>query len=80
MKKLVLQGMLMFGVAGTALAAGGAEAGGGGFLVALFLGFVAVIVVFQLVPSMVVFYSVIKELFAPRQTTATTVVKQDEAK
>jgi hypothetical protein len=80
MKKLVMQGLLLFGIAGTALASGAAESGGGGMLVALFFGFVGVVVLFQLVPSLVVFFSLIKEIFAPRQPKATQVVKQDEAK
>jgi len=80
MKKLVLQGMLLFGVAGSALASGAAETGGSGFLIALFLGFIAVIVVFQLIPSMVVFISVVKEIFASRSTKATQIVKQEKAK
>jgi len=81
MKKLVMQGLLMFGVAGSALAAGAAESGGGnGIMIALFLGFFAVIVVFQLIPSLLVFFSVIKEIFAQRQAKATQAVKQDEAK
>ncbi len=80
MKKLVMQGLLLFGIAGTALASEAAESGGGGMLVALFFGFVGVVVLFQLVPSLVVFFSLIKEIFAPRQPKATQVVKQDEAK
>ena len=80
MKKLALQGMLLFGVAGTALASGAADAGGSGFLVALFLGFLAVIVVFQLLPSLVVFFSVVKEIFAPRSTKAPQVAEQEEVK
>ncbi|WP_035056992.1 hypothetical protein [Desulfuromonas sp. TF] len=80
MKKLVVQGLLLFGVAGSALASGAAESGGGGFLIALFLGFFAVIVVFQLIPSLMVFFSVVKEIFAPRQTKVSEIVKQDEAK
>ena len=80
MKKLVMQGLLLFGIAGTALASGAAESEGGGVLVALFFGFVGVVILFQLVPSLVVFCSLIKEIFAPRQPKATQVVKQDEAK
>jgi len=80
MKKLVLQGLMMFGIAGTALASGAAESGGGGWMIAIFLGFFAVVILFQLIPSLVVFFSVIKEIFAHRQTKAPQVVKQDEAK
>lgn len=80
MKKLVMQGLLLFGVAGSALASGAAESEGGGLMIALFLGFFAVIVVFQLIPSLLVFFSVIKEMFAPRQTKISEAVKQEEAK
>ena len=80
MKKLAMQGLLLFGIAGTALASGAAESGSGGVLVALFFGLVGVIVLFQLVPALVVFFSLIKEMFAPRQTRATQVVKQEEPK
>jgi hypothetical protein len=72
--------MLLFGVAGSALASGAAESGGGGWMTALFLGFFAVIIVFQLIPSLMVFFSVIKEIFAPRQPKIAEIVKQDEAK
>ena len=80
MKKLAMQGLLLFGIAGTASSSRAAESVGGGVLVALFFGFVGVIVLFQLVPALVVFFSLIKEMFATRQTRATQVVKQDEAK
>ena len=79
MKKLVMQAVLGLGVAGSALASGAGESGGGGFLIALFLGFVAVIVVFQLIPSMVVFFSVIKEVFAPRSSKTGQAAKQQES-
>ncbi len=78
MKKLILQGALTFGVAGTALAAGAVESGGGGLMIALFLGFVAVIVVFQTIPSLILFFLVVRELLTGRPRTAARVVKRDE--
>ena len=78
MKKLILQGLLVFGIAGTALASGAAESGSGGVLVVLFFAFLGVIVLFQLVPSLVIFFSLIKEIFASRRTTGVQVAKQEK--
>lgn len=54
----------MLVTASAAFAAGGAESEGNGLLVTLFLGFGALIIVFQLVPGLVLFGSMIKALFA----------------
>lgn len=47
-----------------AFAAAGNEAGGGGMLLYLFIGFAALIVVFQAVPSLVLFGTMLKEIFS----------------
>jgi hypothetical protein len=56
-----------------ALAANGSEPEGSGLLIILFFGFGALIVVFQLVPGLVLFVTMVKELFtpAPKKATAT---------
>jgi hypothetical protein len=56
-----------------ALAANGSESEGSGLLIILFLGFGALIVVFQLVPGLVLFVTMVKELFtpAPKKVAAT---------
>ena len=48
-----------------AFAASGNEAKGSMFLLILFLGFAALIVVFQFVPGLVLFASMVKGLFSP---------------
>lgn len=79
MKKLISQGALLFGVTGTALAAGAVESGGSGLMIALFLGFVSVIVVFQMIPSLILFFLVVKEIVTGRPRAAARVVERDEA-
>ncbi len=73
MKKLMLQVGLVFGVAGSAMAAGGVESTGGGLMIALFLGFVAVIIVFQAIPSLILFFCVVKELVSGRPAKAASI-------
>jgi len=62
-----------------ALAANGSEAEGSGLLIILFLGFGALIVVFQLVPGLVLFVTMVKELFTPApKKAAATAAKNSE--
>jgi hypothetical protein len=71
--KNILKAALVVFLAGssTALAAGGAETEGLSFLVILFLSFAAVIVIFQAIPGLILFYSLIRGLFsAPSRKTA----------
>lgn len=71
MKRLILNALLiMSGSSGYAWAAG-ETAGGGGMLAKLFLLFLATIVVFQLIPGLVLFGSMLKGLFtrSPGETT-----------
>jgi len=51
-------------IAGSAFAGTGAEASENGWLWMLFLGFGALIVAFQLVPSMILFGAMLKGLFS----------------
>jgi len=73
--KTTLNGMvsLLIGTASAAVAAPGAESEGSGFLLYLFAGFFALIVVSQLVPAMVLFVGMVKGLF-------TRATKKDSAK
>lgn len=64
MKKAILNSLILLaGLSSTAFAA--AEAGGGGssFLLTLFIGFFALIIVFQLVPAILLFTGMLKGLF-----------------
>lgn len=74
MKKLlnVIMMVLIF-ASGSALAAGTVPAEENGFVVMLFLGFLALLIVMQLLPGLVLFISMIKGLFsqAPRETLVT---------
>jgi hypothetical protein len=56
-----------------ALAANGSEVKGSTFLLVLFLGFAALIVVFQFIPGLVLFATMLKGLFtrAPKKATPT---------
>jgi hypothetical protein len=53
-----------------ALAASSNEAEGSGLLLILFLGFGALIIVFQFVPGLVLFVTMVKELFTPAEKKA----------
>jgi hypothetical protein len=78
MKKLMLQAALMFGVTGSALAAGGVGSTGGGLMIALVLGFVAVIIVFQAIPSLILFFCVVRELVSGRPAKAASITGQEK--
>jgi hypothetical protein len=56
-----------------ALASGGNEGRGSSFLLVLFLGFAALIIVFQFIPGLVLFFTMLKGLFtaAPKKASAT---------
>ena len=76
MKKLMLQAGLLFGVTGSAIAAGGTGGSGGSLMVTLFLGFLAVIIVFQAIPSLILFFCVIKELVWGRHAKKASIPSQ----
>lgn len=59
-----------------ALAATGGEAEGSGLLLILFLGFGALIIVFQFVPGLVLFGTMVKELFTPATKKAAAVAEE----
>lgn len=64
----------------SALAAEGKESEGSGLLVALFLGFGALIIVFQLIPSLILFGSMLKGLFTrtAKEAALTPAEKSDK--
>ena len=55
-----------------ALAASGSMVKGASILLILFIGFAALIIVFQFVPALVLFYSMIRGLFKAAPTKAYT--------
>jgi hypothetical protein len=62
MREIIRNAMLLLIGTATVAQAGSMPAEGGSFLVTLFLGFFAVIVVFQLVPALILLGSMIKGL------------------
>jgi hypothetical protein len=64
MKEIIRGAMLVLIGTGAVAHAGDLQAEGSGLLVTLFLGFGAVILVFQLVPGMLLLGSMIKGLFS----------------
>jgi hypothetical protein len=56
-----------------ALASSGNEGKGSAFLLVLFLGFAALIIVFQFIPGLVLFFTMLKGLFTavPKKASAT---------
>ena len=73
MKTLITAIMFAFGWIAPALAANGGIAKGNSFLLVLFLGFFALIAVFQFIPGLVLFFSMLKGLFtaAPKKGSVT---------
>ena|SRR6056297_1829646 len=61
--------IFLFVVSGFASAAQGAEGQGGSLLLSLFVGFFALIVVFQLVPACLLFLGMLKSLFARQRSS-----------
>jgi hypothetical protein len=59
----------LIGIASRALAATGGKAEGSGVLIILFLAFGALIIVFQLIPGVVLFVSMVKGLFGKEKET-----------
>jgi hypothetical protein len=59
-----------------AMAAGAEESEGSGFLVTLFLGFGAMIIIFQLLPSLILFGSMLRGLVSRKSPVAEEAVKR----
>jgi len=62
---------VMLALATPALAGDGGAANGSSLLVIIFLGFGALIVVFQFIPALILFYAGLRGLFAPQSKNAT---------
>jgi hypothetical protein len=73
MRTLIITILVTLGSVATALAAGDGVANGSSILLILFLGFFALIVVFQFIPGLVLFFSMLKGIFsaAPKKVSAT---------
>ena len=71
MKSLIISIAATLGMVSPALAANGTAGSGSSFLLILFLGFAALIVVFQFIPGLVLLLSMLKGIFseAPRSTS-----------
>jgi hypothetical protein len=65
--------VIILASATTAHAADGSVVKGSAFLIILFLGFAALIIVFQFIPGLVLFATMLKSLFsrAPKKATET---------
>lgn len=72
MRTVIRTLIVTLGWVAPALAANGHEEKGSALLLILFLGFAALIVVFQFIPGLVLFFSMMKGIFtsAPRKATA----------
>lgn len=55
--------LLLISFSSTAFASADTGTGGGSFLLTLFIGFFALIIVFQLVPAVILFFGMLKSLF-----------------
>jgi hypothetical protein len=73
MRTLIRALILILASVAPALAANGGEVKGSTFLLVLFLGFAALIIVFQFIPGMVLFATMLKGLFtrAPKKVAET---------
>ena len=71
MRTLFRASILILASVAPALAANGSEGKGSTFLLILFLGFAALIIVFQFIPGLVLFATMLKGLFsrAPKKST-----------
>ncbi len=70
MKTLIRTAVVMLASVAPALAAGGSEGKGSGILIILFLGFAALIILFQFIPGLVLFASMLKGLFSSARKKA----------
>ncbi len=68
---------LLIGGASVAFAASGAESDENSLLLGLFLGFGALIIVFQLFPGAMLFYSMVKGLFSSAEKESPVSVSKE---
>ncbi len=67
MKSIVINTLLLLACFASSSFAAESSPEGGSFLLTLFIGFFALIVVFQLVPAVILFFGMLKGLFAREQ-------------
>lgn len=78
MKRIIKSLILTFFCFTTAaVAAGEADSGGGGLLVILFLGFLGMVVVFQLLPASMLLVCMVKGVFSRKEKQSTAEAKSD---
>ncbi len=70
----------LLGSSSMAFAAGGPETEGSGFLLALFLGFGALIILFQTIPGLILFGSMMKGIFSAFTSKATKATDDGKAR
>lgn len=70
----------LLGSATAAVAADGAQTGGTSPLLIAFLAFFALIVVFQMIPGLIMFFSMLRGLFSPAARKKTAVAGADTEK
>lgn len=68
--KTLLLSILLFSPSVVVAAAESSQKNGSSMLLILFVGFFALIVVFQLVPAILMFSGIVKGLFAPKDRVA----------
>jgi hypothetical protein len=73
LRTLIMTILVTLGWVAPALAAEGGAAKGSSLLLILFLGFAALIIVFQFIPGLVLFFSMLKGIFtaAPKKADVT---------
>ncbi|HTG81670.1 MAG TPA: hypothetical protein VL949_06975 [Geobacteraceae bacterium] len=76
MKTALRTALALLGGAASAFASGGATTEEGGLLIPLFLGFGACILVFQAIPAVILFCSMIRGLFPSREKAAVATGKK----
>jgi len=69
MTNIIRNTLILFACFASSAFASDGSGGSGSFLLTLFIGFFALIVVFQLVPAIVLFFGMLKGLFVRDQET-----------
>ena len=64
--------MMILAASTTPAMAAQTGANGGSLLIAMFIGFAGIVTFFQLVPAVVIFFTMVKELFSPNPHTQKT--------
>ncbi len=80
MKTIIINSLIaMFSMGATsALAADSAMQDGGGLLIWLFIGFMALVVMVQAIPAGIMLYSMLKAFFSTAEATPVNVTQSDK--